>query len=87
MEKGEKLLEEELDIIRIIKSIRMMKKEDKNKFIIDLDDNFNESVASHFDKTQILDKVIEMQVKEFKNKQIIKSRLQNQDFIKTNNKN
>ena len=51
MEKGEMLLEEELDIIRIIKSIRMINKEDKSKFVIDLDDKLNESEASHFDKT------------------------------------
>ena len=68
MEKGEKLLEEDLDIIRIIKSIRIINKEEENKFIIDLDDELNESEASQLDKTLIMDKVIEMQVKEFENK-------------------
>ncbi len=72
MEKGEKLLEEELDIIRMIKSIRKINKEDENKFTIDLDDEINESQASQFDKTQILDQIIEMQDKKFENKQIIK---------------
>ncbi len=43
MDKGEKLLEVELDIIRIVKAIRMIKNEDENKFIIDLDDELNES--------------------------------------------
>ena len=42
MEKGENLLEEELDIIRIIKSIRMINKEERDKFIIDLDNVVNE---------------------------------------------
>jgi len=51
MKKGEKLLDEELDIIRIIKSIRMINKEDENKFLIDLDDELNESEASQLDKT------------------------------------
>ena len=36
MEKVEKLLEEELDILRIIKSVRQLKKEDENKFMIDI---------------------------------------------------
>ena len=67
MKKGEKLLDEELDIIRIIKSIRMINKEDENKFLIDLDDELNESEASQLDKTQIMDKVIEMQDKKFEN--------------------
>jgi hypothetical protein len=35
--KGDELLEEELDLARIIKSIRTINKEEKNKFIIDLD--------------------------------------------------
>jgi len=48
MEKGVKLLEEELDIIRIIKSIRTLSNEDENKFIIDPDDELNESEASKF---------------------------------------
>ena len=60
MQKGEKLLEEELDIIRIVKSVRMINKEDENKFIIDLDYELYESETSQFDKTQIMDKVIEM---------------------------
>ena len=51
MEKGEKLLEEELDIIRIVKAIRKINHEDEKKFIIDLDDELNESEAPHFDKT------------------------------------
>ena len=46
IEKGEKLLEVELDIIRIVKAIRMIKNEDENKFIIDLDDELNEPEAS-----------------------------------------
>ncbi len=44
MEKGDQLLEKELDIIRIVKSIRLLKKEEENEFIIDLienDDNSN----------------------------------------------
>ena len=36
IEKGEKKLDEELDIIKIIESIRMIKKEDVSNFIIDL---------------------------------------------------
>ena len=38
----------------------MINKEDENKFIIDLDDELYESETSQFDKTQIMDKVIEM---------------------------
>ena len=76
MEKGDKLLEEELDIIRIVKAIRKINNEDENKFVIDLDDEFNVPKASHFDKTQIIDKVVEMQDKEIENKQITKKRLQ-----------
>ena len=38
MRKGNDLLEEELDILRILKSIRMINKEEENKFIIDLDE-------------------------------------------------
>ncbi len=49
METGDKLLEEELDIIRIIKAIRILKKEIKSKFIIDLDDDVNDSNISHFE--------------------------------------
>jgi hypothetical protein len=37
--KGEELLEEEMDILRIIKSIRMLKNEDDSKFIIDFDED------------------------------------------------
>jgi len=37
--KGEELLEEEMDILRIIKSIRMLKNEDESRFIIDLDED------------------------------------------------
>jgi hypothetical protein len=37
--KGEELLEEEMDILRIIKTIRMLKNEDESKYIIDLDDD------------------------------------------------
>jgi hypothetical protein len=37
--KGEDLLEEEFDILRIIKSIRKFKKEEESKFIIDLEDD------------------------------------------------
>ena len=49
MEKGNELLEEELDIIRILKAIRILKKEEKSKFIINLDDDVNESNISHFE--------------------------------------
>ena len=76
MEKGEMLLEEELDIIRIVKAIRKINNEDENKFVIDLDDELNVPKASHFDKTQIIDKVVEMQDKKIENKQITKKRLQ-----------
>ena len=40
MRKGNDLLEEELDILRILKSIRMINKEEENKFIIDLDEDY-----------------------------------------------
>ncbi len=49
MEKGDELLEEELDIIRIIKSIRFLKKEEESKFFINLDDDDNHSNISHFE--------------------------------------
>ena len=39
LKKGEELLEEEFDILRIIKSIRKFKKEEESKFIIDLDED------------------------------------------------
>jgi hypothetical protein len=39
MEKGEKKLDEELDIIKIIESIRMINKEDERNYIIDLDED------------------------------------------------
>ena len=51
MEKGDMLLEEELDIIEIIKSIRSLKKEEESKFIIDLNDDIDESIISQFEKT------------------------------------
>ena len=49
MEKGDELLEEELDIIRIIKSIRFLKKEEESKFCIDLDYDEKHSNISHFE--------------------------------------
>ena len=39
LKKGEELLEEEFDILRIIKSIRKFKQEEENKFIIDVDED------------------------------------------------
>ena len=35
MKRGNKLLDEELDIFRIIKSIRILKNEEESKFVID----------------------------------------------------
>ena len=61
MEKGEKKLDEELDIIKIIESIRMIKKEDESNFIIDLDEDLAELDSSILDKTKIIEQVIEMQ--------------------------
>ena len=49
MKKGNELLEEELDIIRILKSIRLLKNEEKSKFIIDLDDDINDSNISYIE--------------------------------------
>ena len=49
MLKGDELLEEELDIIRILKSIRKLKKEEKNRYIIDLDYDINNSNISYFE--------------------------------------
>ena len=49
MLKGDVLLEEELDIIRILKSIRKLKKEEKNRYIIDLDYDINNSNISYFE--------------------------------------
>ena len=60
MEKGEKKLDEELDVIKIIESIRMIKKEDENNFIIDLDNHLTQSDTSYFEKTIIIDQVTEM---------------------------
>ena len=40
LRKGNDLLEEELDILRILKSIRMINKEEENIFIIDLDEDY-----------------------------------------------
>ena len=37
--KGEEILNEELDIIKIIKSIRILNKDRDNKFLIDLDED------------------------------------------------
>ena len=37
--KANDLLDEELDILNIIKSIRMIKKDDGDKFIIDLSES------------------------------------------------
>ena len=61
IEKGEKKLDEELDIIKIIESIRMIKKEDESNFIIDLDEDLAELDSSILDKTKIIEQVIEMQ--------------------------
>ena len=49
MKKADGLLEEELEIIRILKSIRQFKNEEKSKFIIDLDDDFNDSNISYLE--------------------------------------
>ena len=49
MKKVDGLLEEELEIIRILKSIRQFKNEEKSKFIIDLDDDFNDSNISYLE--------------------------------------
>jgi hypothetical protein len=51
MEKGEKKLDEELDIIKIIESIRMIRKENDRNFIIDLDEELIKSDTSIMDKT------------------------------------
>ncbi len=51
MEKSNELLEEELDIIKIIKSIRILKKEETSKFMIDLDDDVTNLDISHFDNS------------------------------------
>ena len=63
MEKGEKLLEEELDIIRIVKSIRMIKNEDEKKFIIDLDSCNNDSNISLNNTSTIINLDTEIQTK------------------------
>ena len=39
IKKGNELLEEELDIIKIIKNIRKFKKDKITKFIIDIDED------------------------------------------------
>ncbi len=39
LKKGNDLFEEELDILRILKSIRIINKEEESKFIIDLDED------------------------------------------------
>jgi len=38
----------------------MIKKEDENNFIIDLDNHLTQSDTSELDKTKIIDQVIEM---------------------------
>ena len=38
LKKGDEILNEELDIIKIIKSIRILNKDRENKFLIDLDE-------------------------------------------------
>ena len=43
LEKGDELLNEELDIIKIIKSIRILNKDRDNKFEIDMDEDKAES--------------------------------------------
>ncbi len=47
-------MDEELDIIRIVKSIRMINKEERDKFIIDLDDCNNNSNTSHNNTSTII---------------------------------
>ncbi len=54
MEKCDKLLEKELDIIRIVKSIRLLKKEEENNFIIDLTEDDDNSNISQLEKTQTI---------------------------------
>ena len=39
MKKGNELLKEELDIIKIMKNIRKFNKDKKSKFIIDFEEN------------------------------------------------
>ena len=46
-EKGEELLEEELDIIKIINSIRILNKDNENKFVIDMDEDARDANTSY----------------------------------------
>ena len=39
LKKGDEILNEELDIIKIIKSLRILNKDRDNKFLIDLDED------------------------------------------------
>jgi len=47
LKKGEKLLEEELDLIKIINSIRILNKDNENKFVIDMDEDARDANTSY----------------------------------------
>ena len=54
LQKGDELLNEELDIIKLIKSLRISNKDQENKFEIDMDENEADSNIKSSQKTQII---------------------------------
>ena len=54
LQKGDELLNEELDITKIIKSLRISNKDQENKFEIDMDEREADSNIKSIQKTQII---------------------------------
>ena len=54
LQKGDELLNEELDIIKLIKSLRISNKDQENKYEIDMDEREADSNIKSSQKTQII---------------------------------